>query len=199
MAKIDSKASRSISRTEPAKLGASNPHTGMILFLVSETFLFGALFWTYYYLRTTSPAWPPQGISLDAGLAIINTIILLASSVTFWWATRAIQKNSRNGLATGLLITILLGATFLTITGWEWVHETFRPWSHAYGSTFFTLTGFHALHVFGGIVFMVFLLIRTLRHRFSATEHVAVDAGSLYWHFVDFIWLIVFTSIFIIK
>ena len=199
MAEIDKKTFRFLSRVEPARPAAPNVYVGMILFLISEAFLFGALFWTYYYLRAHTPVWPPQDVHLTIVLPIINTIILLSSSGTIWWATRAIRKNSRKGLAIGLLVTIVLGTAFLTITAWEWTHETFRPWSHAYGSTFYILTGFHALHVFGGVVLMVFLLIRTLRNLFSATNYLPVEVGSLYWHYVDFIWLIVFSTLFIVK
>ncbi len=199
MAEIDGKASQLISKVEPARQAASNQRLGMILFLVSESFLFGGLFWTYYYLRAATNTWPPEGVELNLSLAITNTVILLLSSVTIWLATVAIRRNNQAGLTAGILITLLLGATFLTITGWEWVHESFRPWSHAYGSIFYTLTGFHALHVFGGALLMLFLLIRTLRKRFSSSKYLAVEVGSLYWHFVDFIWLIVFSTLFIVR
>lgn len=172
---------------------------GMVLFLISEAFLFGSLFATYYYLRATSPVWPPAGVRLDTILAFINTMILLSSSGAMWWAVRAIRKDSEKGLAIGLALTISLAIAFLGITIFEWTHETFRPWTSAYGSTFYTLTGFHALHVFGGILLMLSLLGRTLRHRFSSRRFLAVEVGSLYWHFVDLIWIFVFSTIFIIR
>lgn len=181
---------RAIAREQPAFLG-------MIFFLLSEVFLFGSLFWTYYYLRSVSAGWPPEHPS--AALATINTFILLASSGTIWWAGNSIRKGRVSGLAYGLLATILLACTFLGITAWEWTHESFRPWTSAYGSIFYTLTGFHALHVFGGVIIMLVLLVRTLRHRFSANNFHAVETGSLYWHFVDFIWLIVFSTLFIVR
>jgi cytochrome c oxidase subunit 3 len=199
MAEIGKKTSSSLYQIEPAKSALPTLYVGMVLFLISEVFLFGALFWTYYYLRANSPVWPPQGVHLTMELAIANTAVLLASSGTIWWATFAIKRKSRKGLAAGIGLTLILGLTFLSITGWEWTHETFRPWSDAYGSIFYTLTGFHALHVFGGVVLMLFLLIRTLRNRFSATDFLPVEVGSLYWHFVDFIWLIVFTTLFIVR
>jgi cytochrome c oxidase subunit 3 len=199
VAEIDRKASQLISKIEPARPAATNQYVGMIFFLVSEAFLFGGLFWTYYFLRAASNIWPPEGVELNLSLAITNTIILLLSSATIQLAAAAIRRNNQAGLTAGILATLLLGATFLIITGWEWVHEPFRPWSHAYGSIFYTLTGFHALHVFGGALLMLFLLIRTLRKRFSASKYLAVEVGSLYWHFVDFIWLIVFSTLFIVK
>jgi cytochrome c oxidase subunit 3 len=172
-------------------------HMGVVLFLVSEAFLFGSLFWTYYYLRALTPGWPPEHPA--AGLAGVNTVVLLAGSFAVWSGVRAIRRGNERGLYAGLLATAVLGAAFLGITCWEWIHEDFRPWTNAYGSIFYTLTGFHALHVFGGVMLMLALLARTARHRFSADNFAAVEVGSLYWHFVDLIWLLVFSSIFIIR
>lgn len=172
---------------------------GIILFLVSEAFLFGSLFWTYYYLKAKASVWPPEGVSLDTGYAVIMTVLLVVSSGTIMLAVRAIRKGNERGLAYGIVATILLGSAFLGMTVWEWLHESFLPWTHAYGSTFFTLTGFHALHVFAGVILMSALLTRTLRHRFSARGFVGVEVGSLYWHFVDIVWLAVFSTLFIIR
>lgn len=177
-------------RSSPMRLG-------MVLFLISEAFLFGVLFWTYYYLRGLTPGWPPH--SPPATLAFVNTAVLLSSSATIWLGARAIRKGHEKWLFVFLLATIGLGAAFLGITGWEWTHEDFFPWTDAYGSTFYTMTGFHALHVLGGVLLMLALLARTARHRFTADSFKAVEVGSLYWHFVDFIWILVFTSVFIIR
>ncbi len=181
------------------QIEAGRQQFGLVLFLISEVFLFGSLFWTYYYLRVETPVWPPKGVELDMTLAIINTVILLSSSLTIWFGGQAIRKGNRSGLAWGLVATMVLALTFLGITIFEWTHETFRPWTSAYGSIFYTLTGFHALHVFGGVVLMLSLLARTLRGRFTAANSRTVEIGSLYWHFVDFIWLIVFTTLFIVR
>ena len=172
---------------------------GIILFLISEAFLFGSLFWTYYYLRAENPVWPPAGIQLDFAVALINTFLLLSSSGTIWWAGESIQRGRKNGLILGLIVTIFLGAAFLGITFFEWTHESFRPWTSAYGSIFYTLTGFHALHVFGGLLLLLSLLARTLKNRITTTNFRAVRIGSLYWHYVDFIWIMVFTTLFIVK
>ena len=184
---------------ETARLSRAPIHTGMVLFLISEAFLFGSLFWTYFYLRAESPVWPPAGVELDSLLASVNTVVLLSSSVSVWWAARRIRKGSERGLAAGLAITVFLGVGFLGVTLFEWTHETFRPWTSAYGSIFYTLTGFHALHVLGGVLLMLTLLARTLRHRFSPGSFLAVEIGSLYWHFVDLIWIVVFTTLFILR
>lgn len=176
---------------------ASPMRMGIVLFLVSEAFLFGSLFWTYYYLRAETSGWPPGHPSMT--LASINTVLLLVNSVAVWWGGRAIRQGKERVLLLGLLVTFVLGSTFLGITAWEWTHETFRPWTHAYGSIFYTLTGFHALHVFGGVMLMLALLARTLRHQFSAERFVGVEVGSLYWHFVDLVWIFVFITIFVVR
>ncbi len=171
---------------------------GMAMFLISETFLFGNLFTTYFYLRGKSPVWPPQGVELELPLILVNTIILLTSSVTMQWAINRAQAG-RKGLVTPLIVTMLLGAVFLSIKGWEWYHAGFRPWDHAYGSIFFTLTGFHGLHVLGGIGVLAALLVRTLRIRGTPMAPLPVEVGGLYWHYVDFIWIFVFGSIYIVR
>ena len=174
-------------------------YLGMLLFLVSEAFLFGSLFWIYYYLKDNTPIWPPAGVDFGRALAVVNTAILLASSGTMYLATRAIRRGSLEGLVAELTVTFLLGALFLFNTGWEWWHLEFRPWDHAYGSIFFTMTGFHGLHVFAGLLIMLALASRALRGRFSPQRHLAVEVGGLYWHFVDLVWLGVFSTLFIIR
>lgn len=177
--------------------GMARLQVGMLLFLLSETFLFGNLFFTYYYLRAKTPVWPPQGVVLELPLIAVNTVILLTSSVTMQLAVNSSQRRDRRGLVRALVATTVLGAIFLTIKGWEWMHVDFQPWSHAYGSIFFTLTGFHGLHVLAGMILLVALTIRTLRVPTVIPLHAEV--GGLYWHFVDFIWIFVFSSIYFIR
>jgi len=186
-----------VSVHESAGARASRLRTGVALFLVSEACLFGSLFWTYYYLRGLTPGWPAHFPS--ATLPAFNTLVLLAGSGTAWVAARTVRRGSRTRLSAALLATAILGAAFLAVTFWEWGHEVFRPWTDAYGSVFFTLTGFHALHVFGGVVLMLALYARTVRHKISSRNHTTIDVGSLYWHFVDLIWILVFTTVFLIR
>lgn len=181
------------------KVSRTPMYLGMILFLISEVFLFGALFWTYYYLRIQNAVWPPAGVTLNMIPASINTVLLLSSSAVIWWGAGQIRKGNEKGLKSALIAVIVLGAAFLGVTLFEWSTESFRPWTSAYGSIFYTLTGFHALHVLGGVLLMSSFLRRTLSHRFSASRFLAIEVGSLYWHFVDFIWIIVFTTLFIVR
>ena len=173
--------------------------TGIFLFLISEFVLFGALFFVYYFLRVMTAVWPPDGVEFGLARPLANTVILLASSVTIYMAVRSIRRgdSQKASLFTG--ITVALGLMFLGITVWEWLQESFRPWSSAYGSIFYTLTGFHALHVLGGVLLLSSLLNRMRKGRYGAQKCQAVEIGSYYWHYVDFIWILVFTSLFIIR
>jgi cytochrome c oxidase subunit 3 len=173
--------------------------TGVVIFLISEFFLFGALFFTYYYLRSVSQPWPPSGVHLDMGRPIANTVILLASSAVIYMGVRAARRGNWQRAGWFLVITLSLGVMFLGITVWEWLQETFRPWSSAYGSIFYTLTGFHALHVFGGIMLLTALHNRIRHNRFSTGNYQAIELGSIYWHYVDFIWILVFITLFIVR
>lgn len=179
--------------------GLPRLYVGMLMFLLSETFLFGNLFWTYFYLRAKSPVWPPQGVVLEMPLIALNTVILLTSSVTMQLAINSAGRGNRRGLVNTLIVTMALGAIFLTIKGWEWSHVDFRPWDHAYGSIFYTLTGFHGLHVLAGIGILLALLARTLRLRGSPLAPLHLKVGGLYWHYVDLIWIFVFSSLYIIR
>src|SRR3990172_2064544 len=174
--------------------GMSRLYLGMLIFLLSEAFLFGNLLFTYYYLRVKSPVWPPEGVVLGLPLIIVNTAILLTSSVTMQLAINSAQRQDRKGLVRSLIITMVLGTIFLTIKGYEWVHVDFRPWDHAYGSIFYTLTGFHGIHVLAGLILLGALTIRHLRAQNVVPLHT--ESAGLYWHFVDLVWIFVFTTIY---
>ncbi len=177
--------------------GLSRLYVGMLLFLLSESFLFGNLFWTYYYLKAKTPVWPPQDVVLELPLIALNTAILLLSSVTMQMAVNSAQRENRRATVRAMILTMLLGGVFLFIKGWEWMHVDFQPWDHAYGSVFFTLTGFHGLHVLAGLILVAGLTIRTIRVPEILPLHIEV--GGLYWHFVDLVWIFVFTSLYIIR
>jgi heme/copper-type cytochrome/quinol oxidase subunit 3 len=172
---------------------------GVGLFLISEAFLFGTLFIIYYYLRAHAVEWPPLGIEPHLSTAAINTVILLSSSVTVSYAGRAIRGGSTTALARWLTATIVLGALFLVLKMYEWSTNVFAASDHAYGSIYYTLTGFHALHVLIGLLILGALLMRARARLFSRQRHLAVELGSLYWHFVDGVWLLVFATIYLVR
>ena len=166
---------------------------GIVLFLISEVFLFGSLFWTYYYTRATASTWPPERPEIT--LAAINTVILLSSSLTIWFAGRSIRLGNVRSLALGLAATIVLAASFLVITVWEWVHESFQPWTNAYGSIFYTLTGFHALHMVIGVGLVSVIAFNAYRGRYRPDYYGPVEITGLYWHFVDIVWIYLYKPV----
>lgn len=170
---------------------------GMGLFIATEAALFALLLFSYFYLQvTTQAAWPPDGPP-ELRLALPNTAILLASSLTLWWGERSLRRGKQGAFRAGLAITFLLGAVFLTIQGFEWAGKGFTPASHAYGSLFFTVTGFHGLHVVVGLLMNLFVQARAWRGHFDAGHHGHVTAAGWYWHFVDLVWIAVFTSLYL--
>jgi cytochrome c oxidase subunit 3 len=172
----------------------------VILFISSEAFFFGALFTTYFYLRARIPEWEPIFGHKPGweGLPLINTVILLASSVTMQLAVNAIKKNDRTGLRNWLIPTIVLGAIFLIGQGYEYTRLGFLPRDGIFAGVFFTLTGFHGAHVTGGVLMNSLVLFRTLKGHFTARRHLAVEAASIYWHFVDVVWIGLFLTIYIV-
>jgi cytochrome c oxidase subunit 3 len=172
----------------------------IIMFIGSEVMFFAALFTTYFYLRGKIPAWEPVFGEKPSwqGLPLVNTIELVTSSVTMQLAVSAIRKGDRRKLILWLVPTLILGVAFLTGQAYEYTRLGFLPKDGIFAGVFFTLTGFHGAHVTGGVVFIAICFYRTLRGQFTANRHLAVEAASIYWHFVDVVWIGLFTTIYII-
>jgi len=180
------------SRVEPAFLG-------MLLFIISEIMIFGAFFTAYFFIRVVGGAdWPHAGDTLPKLIAGFNTAILVSSSFTLHFAQESIKKNNRLGLQLGMVTTFLLGLTFLFIQINEYVHIGFAPQDFAQGTVFYGLTGLHGAHVFIGLTLLLMVNIRAFRGHFSPEEHRGVEVPGIYWHFVDVMWVIVYTSVYII-
>jgi cytochrome c oxidase subunit 3 len=185
----------------------------VILFVSSEAMFFGALFTSYFYLRGRLPEWEPvfqrcadicekPTFAVDPifglGLPTLNTIELIVSSITMQLAVNAIKKGDRIGLRNWLIPTLVLGVLFLIGQGYEYTQLGFLPDNGVFAAVFFTLTGFHGAHVTGGVLMNAYVFLRTQRGHFTANRHLAVEAASIYWHFVDVVWLGLFTTIYII-
>ena len=177
----------------------------VILFISSEAMFFGALFTTYFFLRSRIPEWEPVfgekptwqvDPILGIGLPTINTVELLLSSVTMQLAVNAIKKGDRTGLRNWFIPTLVLGVLFGQ--GYEYTKLGFLPRDGIFAAVFFTLTGFHGAHVTGGVVFNSICFFRTLKGQFTARRHLAIEAASIYWHFVDVVWIGLFITIYII-
>ena len=175
---------------------------GILIFIVSEVMLFGAFFAIYFFLRVvvSPPHWPPEGVHLPVAVAGVNTAILVSSSFTMHWALESIRRGNRRGLQMGLMTTFLLGLTFLFIQLNEYVHIGFSARDDAFGSIFYGLTGLHGAHVFVGLMLLTFANIRAWRGHFGtkAEDHLGVEVPGIYWHFVDVMWLIVYTAVYIL-
>jgi cytochrome c oxidase subunit III len=175
---------------------------GMLLFIASEVMFFGGLFATYFNARATfAGEWgPPEGAhELDLPLAAVLTAILVASSFTMQFGVWAIRRGDTGKLKLWTAITLGLGILFLAGQLYDYSQLGFGIADGVFGTVFYTLTGFHGAHVFGGAVGLTIVLARALSGQFSARNHVAVEAVSMYWHFVDVVWIAVFTTIYFVK
>ncbi len=188
---------------EHARSGISNPVLGMILFIASEVMFFAGLFAAYFNIRSAAPVWPPTGnieFDLHPHLAIAGflTIMLVTSSVTCQLGLWAIRRGDRTGLVRAFTITIVLGVLFLAGQLYDYSTLGFGINDGPFGSTFYTLTGFHGAHVFAGLLMLGVILYRGTAGQFSARHHDAVEAASLYWHFVDVVWICLFSLLYIL-
>ena len=175
---------------------------GIYLFIVSEVMLFGAFFAAYFFLRVVvdTATWPPEGFELPKAVAGVNTAILISSSFTVHYALESIRRNDRRGLKLGLVATWLLGATFLFIQINEYIHIGFSARDTSFGSIFYCLTGLHGAHVFVGLMLLTFANVRAFRGHFGPEErdHLGVEVPGIYWHFVDVMWIVVYTTVYIL-
>ena len=189
--------------------GISNVVLGMILFLTSEIMFFAGLFAAYFSTRanfvdpeTGSRDWPPlvfEDILNPFSLILVATVILVISSFTCQLAVWAIRRGDRTAFIRNIAITFILGIVFLVMQAVDYMilfEEGLTLGSGPFGTTYFTLTGFHGAHVFGGVLMLGVVLYRGLAGQFSAKHHDAVEAASLYWHFVDIVWIILFTILY---
>jgi cytochrome c oxidase subunit 3 len=185
---------------------------GMILFIASEVMFFVAWFWAYFntalfptdvhqVMRDTylGGVWPPKGIeTFDPWhLPLLNTLILLTSGTTVTWAHHALLENDRQGLKWGLICTILLGLSFTGVQAYEYTHAHFAYSGNIYGATFFMATGFHGAHVIIGSIFLIVCLARAMAGQFTPTQHLGFEFAAWYWHFVDVVWLFLFSCIYV--
>jgi cytochrome c oxidase subunit 3 len=185
---------------------------GMILFIASEVMFFVAWFWAYFdgffnqeaaeqYARIAAmgTAWPPTGVELfnPWHLPLFNTLILLTSGTTVTWAHHALLHKDKRGLVWGLVITVLLGLLFTACQVLEYSEAGFQYTGNLYGATFFMATGFHGFHVVIGTIFLAVCLVRAMRDSFTPEHHLGFEFAAWYWHFVDVVWLFLFTAIYV--
>nr|YP_009136577.1 cytochrome c oxidase subunit 3 [Lepidodermella squamata]AKD00052.1 cytochrome c oxidase subunit 3 [Lepidodermella squamata] len=182
---------------------ATGLRQGMILFILSEVCFFGAFFWGFFH-SAMGPAvelgstWPPVGVvGLDTfSVPLLNTVVLLSSGVSVTWAHHSLLAQDKSGVVWGLVVTVILGAYFTYLQVNEYLSAFFTISDGVYGSCFYVATGFHGLHVLIGSTFLLVCLVRAIYDGFSDSHHVGLESAAWYWHFVDVVWLFLFTFIY---
>jgi heme/copper-type cytochrome/quinol oxidase subunit 3 len=175
---------------------------GMVWLIATEAMLFSALLASYFYIRYQSGVeWPPDGIEPPRlALPLLMSAILWSSSIPVHLAERGIRKGDQTALRFGLLAGFLLGATFLILQvaiEYPEVAAEFVPEDGAYASLFFTITGFHGIHVLVGLLISAWTQVRAWRGAFSSDRHLTVQNFTMYWHFVDVVWVFILSSLYL--
>lgn len=166
---------------------------GLWLFILSDSFVFGALLVTRFYLLGD------RRPHLEQGLGLLVTSVLLLSSFFMNRAEVMISHNDRKGFLTSTLITLVLGLSFLVgVVGFEWRLAPFGPADGPEGAVFYMMTGMHALHVLTGVIFLLIIFRNGLQGHYSAERHWAVEAAANYWHFVDLVWIFFYPALYLI-
>ena len=185
-----------------AGAGVYNEKLGMWVFLGSEVMFFTSLIGSYIILRFAHPEmWAPPGQVLNVPITATNTFLLICSSVTMVKAFASAQDGLQKPLCWWLVATCVIGATFVGVQAFEYHHlieKGFVPSQGLYGSTFYTMTGFHGFHVSVGVICMMFVTWKAFRGKYTAADHRGVEVIGLYWHFVDLVWIILFTIVYLI-
>ncbi|HEU0236676.1 MAG TPA: cytochrome c oxidase subunit 3 [Candidatus Limnocylindrales bacterium] len=182
--------------------GISNPILGMLLFITSEVMFFAGLFAAYFASRAAVAPWPPAEFehALEPfSLVFPATVMLVISSVTCQIGVNAIRRDDRAGFIRAIGLTLILGIVFLLIQVYDYgllYAEGLTVAAGPYGTTYYTLTGFHGAHVFGGVIMLAVILYRGMAGQFSSRHHDAVEATSIYWHFVDVVWIGLYTTLY---
>jgi cytochrome c oxidase subunit III len=177
---------------------------GFLLFLVSDCVLFSSFIFAYLYVRNSGQGWPPPGIPrLDVPFAAWNSVLLFGSGATMHYALENWKHNNFMKYMLCLIATIILGAGFLGGQGYEYTnlivnHHITWSGSGIFGASFFTLTGMHGFHVFVGVCYLTVLLMQSAAGVYQGQKHFGITAGTLYWHFVDVIWVLLFSIFYLI-
>jgi len=190
--------------------GISNVILGMLLFITSEVMFFAGLFAAYFNVRANASQWPPinpESIPPEPfHLAILPlvgpaTVLLILSSFTCQFAVWGIRRGDRTAFTRNIAVTFAIGVVFLIMQAIDYAtlgSEGITLSAGTFGTTYFTLTGFHGAHVFGGVIMLGVVLYRGMAGQFSARHHDAVEAVSLYWHFVDVVWILLFSLLYLL-
>ena len=182
-----------------ARRTTTGPVLGMILFVASEAMFFAAFFGAYFALRAAAPEWPPAGTPpLEIGVATLLTIVLVTSSVVLQAAVHVLRSGDLRRASVLILVTVLLGVTFLALQAYDYSTLALSIKQNVFGTLFYVMTGLHMAHVFGGVVFLGLVFVQSRTGDLTPSRFDSLEAGSIYWHFVDVVWLCLFTSFYLL-
>jgi heme/copper-type cytochrome/quinol oxidase subunit 3 len=178
-----------------------NGQLAILMLLAAESMLFSGLIGSFLVYRLGSAFWPPPGLPrLPIAVTWVNTFVLLSSALTMKLAMRSARVNRLRALKGWLIITALLGTTFLGVQGSEWVrlvaHGLYIS-SGTYGATFYTLIGCHAVHVIGATIWLLCVVALAIRGRYNAVNHSGVEVCAIYWYFVCAVWPVLFVLVYL--
>jgi cytochrome c oxidase subunit 3 len=184
---------------EPRPREMSGPVLGMVLFVASEAMFFAAFFGAYFTIRGTAKVWPPPGIPhLEIDIAAILTVILVTSSLVVQLSLRSMRRGDRRRAVVFLGATIALGIVFLLLQLYDYSQLGFGVKDGTFGTLFYVMTGIHMAHVFGGVVFLGLVFGQARGGVLSAANHDSLAAGAIYWDFVDVVWILLFTTFYLL-
>ena len=169
----------------------------MVVWLASELMFFSGLFAAWFTLKGNATRWPPEGVELATARTGVATVVLLASSYTMHLAVLAARRDDRAASVRWLVVTVAMGSIFIANQAWEYLEAPFSIDSHAYGSIFYLMTGFHGLHVIGGLLFLL-TIAGVIGGRSKAPTARTVELAAYYWHFVDVVWVAMFSTVYLI-
>lgn len=186
---------------EPLPVGSDGKRSGgwhgVLAAILTEGSLFGYLLFSYFYLASQmQQPWPPGGLP-KLFMASLNTVILLISSVFVWGSERSLKQRKLRSSVLLMAVAIMLGIGFVLLQVRDWHNKPYNMTSSLYGSLYFTITGFHIAHVLVGLFILLLLLVWTALGYFDEKRHAALTIGAIYWHFVDVVWLLVFTTFYL--
>jgi cytochrome c oxidase subunit 3 len=183
---------------ERAVRGTSSPVMGMVLFVAGEAMFFAALFGIYFSIRLSAPAWPPRSIGVpELPVPTALTVILISSSVVLQFGIRAVRRGRIATFRSLLGLTILLGVCFLALQVYDYSRLTFGIRDGIYPSLFYVMTGLHMAHVAGGVVLLSLVMGQAATGQISRLRHEPVEAATIYWHFVDIVWIGLYTAFYL--